>query len=279
MGGLGNQLFQVSFGLNIQKDLNRDVVFTSALLDRAHAGTKRSLEVESLVEIRKHTLSIEINFVVEKLLKKINPSRFLVEDVKRPFSIDQIDAKTRIVMGYFQQLHFVNNVAEEIELLIRKSSRFSILDTCQFRRRIAVHIRLGDYRTSTSAKKFHGLTSIEYYLRAIENLHQQTGIEEVLIISDEPEVAEELLLPKINNRTFTLHVDRTGDAIQHLAKIANSAAIVGSNSTFSWWGAWLATRNYRANVVMPKPWFADASIMMSELMDTNWILLERNLAN
>ena len=84
-------------------------------------------------------------------------------------------------------------------------------------------------------------------------------------------------MKKINNKTFSVHVDRTGDTIQHLAKIANSAAIVGSNSTFSWWGAWLATRKYRANVVMPRPWFADASIMMSKLMDTNWSLLERNL--
>ncbi|KKP60257.1 MAG: Alpha-1,2-fucosyltransferase, partial [Candidatus Nomurabacteria bacterium GW2011_GWE1_35_16] len=42
------------------------------------------------------------------------------------------------------------------------------------------------------------------------------------------------------------------------------------NSSFSWWGAWLA--DYKDKVVIvPKQWFADESINSDDLIPKEWI--------
>jgi hypothetical protein len=52
--------------------------------------------------------------------------------------------------------------------------------------------------------------------------------------------------------------------------MASSRHHVIANSSFSWWGAWLAERPGQL-VVAPKMWFRDPSIDSSEIVPQRWL--------
>jgi hypothetical protein len=278
MGGLGNQLFQVVLGLNIQKELNREVTYTGVLLGRDGLGTHRELEVGALVDVRKQSKLAGSGLIFQRILGGMGSSVFVTDRTGIPFSISQIKSNTKVVSGYFQQLDLVNNVGNEIELKFSQAPRFASLVNSERKNQIAVHVRLGDYRTSQSANSFHGLTSVDYYVKAIKKHFDDSGITEIVILSDEPQLAYDLLATKVSKNIFNIGIERSGKSIDHLAEISKSAAIVGSNSSFSWWGAWLATRKHDSSIIMPTPWFSNPSINVSHLMDKKWFVLDRELS-
>jgi hypothetical protein len=278
MGGLGNQLFQVGLGLNIQKELNREVAYTGILLDRKGFGTHRDLEVGTLIKVNRQPIFAESRLILQRILGGMGSSVFVTDSTGEPFLLSQIKSNTKVVCGYFQQLDLIDNVGNEIETKFSQSPRFSSLVNAERKNQIAVHIRLGDYRTLRSANKFHGLTTADYYVRAIRKHFKDSGITEIVIVSDEPQLAYDLLAPKISENVFNIGVMQSGNSIDHLAEISSSTAIVGSNSSFSWWGAWLASRNHDSRIIMPKPWFSNPLIKVNYLMDKKWFLMDRELS-
>ena len=62
-----------------------------------------------------------------------------------------------------------------------------------------------------------------------------------------------------------------------LTILAGSDAVVMSNSSFSWWGAYLAWRNHGARVVTPAPWFANPSTPAPKLIPDAWTVLPRGI--
>jgi len=45
---------------------------------------------------------------------------------------------------------------------------------------------------------------------------------------------------------------------------------VASNSTFSWWAAWLNANSHKM-VIVPRKWFADPSADDSDIIPSDWI--------
>ncbi|MEB3200915.1 MAG: alpha-1,2-fucosyltransferase [Synechococcaceae cyanobacterium] len=81
-----------------------------------------------------------------------------------------------------------------------------------------------------------------YYARAIALLEQQQPVDHYYVFSDRPDQAlASLPLPA---GRFTLVSHNRGDSLAHadlwLMSLCQHAII--ANSTFSWWGAWLASR-------------------------------------
>ena len=115
----------------------------------------------------------------------------------------------------------------------------------QFTNPIALHIRRGDFVWNN---KNHPPLSLDYYKSALELFDSDR---EVIIFSDDTEwcIEQELFADD------RFSVAEGGDQFYDMCLMSLCDDFIIANSTFSWWGAWLANRG---KVVAPKQWFGEA---------------------
>ena len=276
IGGLGNQLFQVAQGLAIEKFRGCRVFFDSVLL--SHPAQTRDLAVSDLIPNQLITSSIRMTKSLAATgIFPFNPFVRVMRDTRSVTHVINVD-RVRILVGYFQDINLVDSVKDMILERFQKSTSFSSFANDNVVEQIGVHVRLGDYVSDPSARQLHGLSDLGYYLRAAERLRDDSGIRTIQIVSDNPEIAESLIAEKLRRRNFKVHI-RGGSrtAKQDLAILANSTHVICANSTFSWWAGWMASHRHNAVVVVPSPWFSEASNAESLLFDPQWTVIEREI--
>jgi len=278
MGGLGNQLFQIAAGLNVGKIYHREVIYSPALLmsSRIRNVTPRNFESHSFL---KNEEIGQIRFLPERL--KVTGTLFRRSLVKETdlfdTSIERVTPETHYLMGYFQRFSTVTAVTEEL------LNRFAIVsetlptDNSNLSEALAVHIRCGDYRTNAHTKKFHGLTAMSYYLDGISRLTQRADYSNIVIFSDEPNFAMNEFLQHYSGPLVVRTADYAESPISDLLAMSSAKGLVMSNSTFSWWAAWLGGQKQALNVIAPCPWFAQESAAEDQLYGPNWERINRNL--
>lgn len=115
----------------------------------------------------------------------------------------------------------------------------------------AVHVRRGDYARSASLRDFFAPLDQTYYRRALDAV----GAERALVFSDDIpwcrahfNVARPL--------TFVEPTPDRDSSLDQLLCLGLAPKLVSANSTFSWWGGWLASQR-SAQVIGPTRWFLD----------------------
>jgi hypothetical protein len=132
-----------------------------------------------------------------------------------------------------------------------------------------LHVRRGDFVSLNSAARVHGLCSVDYYARAINLVRSRCPGCHFLVFSDDPQWAR-AELPLDPSAVFV-----TGNAErpeQDLILMSACGHHIIANSSFSWWGAWLAASQAKV-VIAPKQWFLNAPRDTSDLIPDGWIRL------
>jgi hypothetical protein len=121
---------------------------------------------------------------------------------------------------------------------------------------VAVHMRLGDYATDPLATRMMGLTHAGYFRDAIPRVRAVVGDLPIRVFTDSPELCRTTYLDGLPGAIEMSSAEGPWDALREMSACA---AIVMSNSTLSWWAAFVATVIERRPipVVMPQPWFAE----------------------
>lgn len=271
MGGLGNQLFQVSAGLYIANNYDVDIKFV--WLEKP-SGT-RQLKVADLLK----PTEISDSRIDRTLLCSARTfafgSRIIRESSPVDTAISRISEKTSVVYGYFQSVTYPDSIKEILICRMKQSKEFSSLFSSSSVKRIAIHMRFGDYLNNPRHRNFHGVTSVKYYLEAAEYFLDKMPDAEVVIISDEPAIAKSEFCSHFHKRAIPVTVIQGKTDFEDLATLTHSSAIVISNSTFSWWGAWIGSRFSNAQVIAPYPWFADPTNQPTHLLPESWLQLKR----
>ena len=170
------------------------------------------------------------------------------------------------LFGYYQTEKYFKHIEDEI----RKDFTFKdeILEPCTEmigdECYVAIHIRRTDYITNSDGKAHNSLTPI-YYDTAIRSFDQDTKF---IVFSDEPEWCKKQEMFSGNNFMISENTDNRMD----LCLMSLCKGHIIANSSFSWWGAWLANST---KVVAPRVWFGPKleHHNTKDLYCSDWIIL------
>lgn len=174
---------------------------------------------------------------------------------------DQVDLR-----GYFQDLKYF----EENQTDIKKAFTFYNHHTDTAKKYfysgfsdnevISLHIRRTDYLNFP----FHPVQTLEYYANALKHFDENL---KVLIFTDDVEWAMQQELFKSKRFFFSTNNNNAVDLC--MQTLCNYHII--ANSSYSWWGAWLADSK---KVVKPSFWFDDILKKYNNFLDVkDWIII------
>lgn len=132
---------------------------------------------------------------------------------------------------------------------------------------IVVHIRRGDYMKVSEL----GFLTPNYYLRAIEILEARNMSSAIWIFSDDFDYCREILPKDVLAKSRFIDQDQD-NAVGHLSAMRLGHAFVLSNSTFSWWGAFLS-KSTNPTVIYPSRWFLTHDAPL-DLIPSHWKEME-----
>lgn len=153
------------------------------------------------------------------------------------------------IFGFFQSEKYFKHIENEIR--IDFSFKDEILQPCKdmissIGDAIGLHIRRTDYLTDNN----HVALDLPYYQRALTYFDDNIP---VLIFSDDIEWCKEQKL--FSDERFL--ISESNDHYIDLCLMSLCKHHIIANSSFSWWGAWLANSQ---DVVAPLKWFGPGNI-------------------
>jgi hypothetical protein len=275
MGGLGNQMFQYAAGRRLA-----DLHSVDLVLDLSHFADQPAEEVPRQFEldcfrIRAELSETRIATTSSLLGRLIRPGRLrLLREKHFPVQHRVLLAEDETLLyGYWQSEQYFVDDGEAIRrdftlrrpLSPRKQAIADLIDE----NAVALQVRRGDYATHPPSMKFHGLMPLDYYRRAADRIVQFVPSPHFLVVSDDPTWCQEHL--GLGHPTTV--VDRTvGGDHEDLMLMSMCHHHVIANSSFGWWGSWLATNPHK-KVIAPRRWFTNPEIDTRDLTPEGWILL------
>lgn len=295
MGGLGNQMFQYAAARHYARITGSSLFIDTSVLQYFETPREYALEFFPIhgkrIE-RRIVLSsggkVALMYPAWTQMHNIHAIRIigrLVDAVaglgatriqilrEASWDEDHSNWDNVILVGYWQSPRYFTGSADEI----RQDFAFSSvamdrgnafwMDRIRTSESVAVHVRRGDYLSPEIAKKF-GLCSGEYFRAAMARMREQLTAPRFFIFSDELDWCRGTL--KGADVDF-VDVNPASAPVQDLRLIAACRHQVISNSSFSWWAAWLAAKPNL--VVAPHPWYSDVTAAPD--LPAAWIVLDR----
>jgi hypothetical protein len=138
---------------------------------------------------------------------------------------------------------------------------------------VSLHIRRGDYVSNPGTRRIHGILGLDYYIRAIALITRHIEKVHVFVFSDDILWARENL--KISLPVDFMDHNGADKDYEDLRLLSHCKHHIIANSSFSWWGAWLAENQHKM-VIAPRRWFTEmgmAKRQNKDIIPEGWIKL------
>ncbi len=283
-GGIGNQLFQYSFGKFLERENNIELTFVAAPAgssETPHKSKMKDFHFGDNVEFLSRSQIAEFFSRVDRYLSyHFRTYNGLVKWCFRSYTQTGVGfdenilkpQRFRRVRGYFQSHLYPERIRSELlsefELVAPSEAFLSYAAEAQAVRPIIVHLRRGDYaRLATTV----GILGVDYYFNGIMALSNSSLQKQVWIFSDDEKSSLSLAtqLLEMGLKDFKTGFQLTDS--ETLKVMSLGSGIVIANSTFSWWAAFLG--NYENNVVAPRKWYKGLPDP-KELIPKQWKVIE-----
>ena len=258
MGQLGNQMFQYAATKGIAKKIGADFTIPNHK-EVVNDGLGNSLKIE-LFDV----FSLKLNsYLILNL-----PSERYIQEKSFDFNLEffKLDPKKDIsLFGFFQTEKYFKHIESDI----RKDFEFQnkYVTECadiinDFNNPIALHVRRGDFLINSDN---HANLPLEYYEKA---LLQFNSNRQVVVFSDDSSWCKKQLI--FSGDRFL--ISENNGPYHDLYMMSKCSDFIIANSTFSWWGAWLANTG---KVVAPSSWFGpnNAYKNTKDLYCDGWVIL------
>lgn len=253
MGGLGNQMFQMSAAISLAIDNNDDFCF----------------------DIYKHRIGLQGRNAVsyeDNVFKKINSGNVgLCSLYKEPiFNYSRIPYVKNIkLIGYFQsEKYFSHNKETILDIFSPEKDKIvyykSIIDSFSGGlKTVSLHVRRGDYIYFSN---IHPVIDEQYIKSSLCNFNNHT----IIVFSDDMSWCFQNIKNNENNIVF---ISEKFLDYEEMYLMSSCDHNIISNSTFSWWGSYL-NRNANKKIVAPKKWFGSGFNQdFSDIYTNNMIII------
>lgn len=188
---------------------------------------------------------VKIKLYEEEYMKNYDYNIINVKDIK---------GHTIIMNGFFQNENYFKEYRQEI-LKIMKEPPFltdRLNNITNYDNIVAIHIRLGDYIDKFIEKHFVNL--LNYYEKCIELAKNNIKDVKFIIVSSDSKEKINAIYHVLKD--IPILINKDGDELFDLYFMIRCRGVICSNSTFSWWGAWLNNTNKKF-VTIPSKWLND----------------------
>jgi hypothetical protein len=274
IGGLGNQMFQYALGRTIAHRRRTSLALDVSAFRDWYKLRKYSLGVFNIVEKFAPGGIPRFSRVCALGQRFLLPGvTYVLKEKSFPFDPDALNAPRNVYLdGYWQSEKYF----KEIEDVIRREFCFKtepdppnseLANRVKSVNSVSVHVRRTDYVSSPKSYELLGICPLEYYREAAELIVSQVPNPHFFVFSDEPDWARGNLEPK-GPTTFVTQ-NCLDNAHEDLRLMALCRHHIIANSTFSWWGAWLA--NSGGIVIAPQRWFRSNHVDARDLIPAGWV--------
>jgi hypothetical protein len=242
-GGLGNQLFQAAFGLYLELMTGVQVRY----LTHGFAGDnyRRTFLLDQFASLNGKVAPVEEAVGAPHYREPAAPQP--PEQTREEVLTLIARAPERLILeGYWQNEIYFADARPVIQAALRLPLEDKAIELSHSLRQegvVGMHVRRSDYG-------HHGLARTEYYRQAIDSLRAEVGPLPVLVFSDEYNFCS-FEFGKIANLSVVRGDSQTPMIDFHL--LSSCRHFILSNSSFSWWSAWLGASE-DSLVFAPDPW-------------------------
>lgn len=276
-GGIGNQLFQYTFGEYVRNRYKLNVSYDISSF--GVLATFRDLQIKSIVneipvfETNKYFFSRHTRFYrrISRFIFSHKPGVIYCDNKIDESIFNQNNWNLIYLDGYWNNkiyaewiMNNLGNIYKPLDELPNCLKRY--VEYISSHEVISVHIRRGDYLNATNIKRF-GVCTLEYYQKAIKKIKEKVSSPFFLFFSDDTEWVKENFHTE-ENMMIVENNDIPPFWYIHLMSLC--AHNIMSNSTFSWWGNFL-NENKEKITVAPSRWFLDKD--NPKLYNEKWILI------
>lgn len=238
-------------------------------------------KIANKIEVEKFKGWIEDRRISSRIKKKIrNITKYYPVSYFREKRIHEYDStffdntKDTYLEGTFINPKYFENVADVISKEFRFKSQSirknkDLLEEIQLCNSVSIHVRRGDYVNNKCTRNIYPVYGIDYYKKATQIISKKTSNLKFFIFSDDIKWVKD----NFNFFKNSTIVDHNGinKGYEDLRLMMHCKHNIITNSTFSWWAAWLNT-NTNKIVIVPRKWRND-DIDTSDLLLDSWIII------
>jgi len=263
-GGLGNQMFQYAYAKVIAEQYRLPLLldlsfYSKEAVSRTYSLDKLSINEKSTTERpSKH---------IRSLWKRTLPiNRLLMKMGLRPLNTVYLDGYWQTEKNFGGRNEFVRSLFKfpppPIEWVQRVQNSNSV----------AVHVRRGDYLKIPRRQ----ICNLDYFTQAMHLAESRLDEPTFFIFSDDIEWCE-IIASKFKNVVL---VRGCKSDLEDLHLMSLCKHMIMSNSSFSWWGAWLNESPGKL-VFAPDKWIDDEKMnhefmVIDEILPPRWIRVPIN---
>jgi hypothetical protein len=291
-GGLGNQMSQYAFFV-AKKNISSSTIANTYIERRhsAHNGYElervfgihdyKNVIVDNIVRYTRKLVYLKDKYLLKYLIRPViyiskSMGIHIIFDNKNG-EFDYKFLENRPCLNVYYGGWLSEKYFKGLELNIRRTFSFdlnklskqslNIMGKIKSCNSVSLHIRRGDYITSSNNTMLGNVCSLDYYFQAIDYVYKTVDMPCFFIFSDD------ITWAKANLHLDTaVYIDWNNgfDSWQDMCLMSLCKHNINANSTFSWWGAWL-NNNSQKIVIVPRSFFY--GLDFSDSYPESWIKL------
>ena len=283
-GGLGNQLYVYAFGRALSLQTGRPLLLETRNTTRDQFRNYElavfNIQEQHVDLLTQWCTRWAASYSTGKLFRTLCPLAWnykILQDKAVGFDPSVFDLKmgTIVIEGYWQSFKYFEPYQDIIrtELAFNKgptAQNARMIDEIKGVQSVAVHVRRGDYATNPNNNASIGTCSLEYYQKANNFIKQHIREPHFFVFTDDPEWAKEKLTFPGPSKVIDHNLGKAD--YEDFRLMTHCKHFIIANSSFSWWGAWLASYPEKS-VIAPRNWFKVDTFPPEDRIPKEWIRL------